>query len=1085
MLTQDPTEESSVSFQVPDHVLLRQIGRGSYGDVWLGRSVLGTYRAIKIIQRSRFDRASPFDRELEGIRRFEPISRTDEGFVHILQIGKHANDYFYYVMEAADDLAQGQIVDPSSYVPKTLGKAAAKAGRFSIDECIQLGMTLCLALDKLHRHGLVHRDIKPSNVIFINGTPKLADIGLVTDSENAHSFVGTEGFIPPEGPGSKKADIYSLGKTLYEVASGRDRLDFPSLPASLDELPDPAKFLELNEVIIRACRNDPRERYGSAREMYDDLALLVTGKSLRRLHTLERRWKSAKHAVALFAGAVAVSSAVVFPILRERQHSAQMRQRQIGEHSASGSAKMDEGDFSGALSEYSAVFELEAQKPNRVKPNRIRIASLLSATPKLTQMLFLDGKANDLEFSRDGKSLLTVTRHQRVSLLDIQSGREIAGIDAQSVVHASFHPDGNSAIVAEDEDCLSIWKFDAGKLQKLANYAKPTVAKFSPSGKWIGAGFNNGRVRVITPGGETLMEFSHTNLVRGIAFSPNEKLLASSSDDGAATLWDLSTSKKLFSFKHPSWVLDVAFSPDGKLLVTGCADGAARLFRVDTGEKLTSLMKQDDGVQKVAFSPDGMMILTASFDYTVRLWDARSTMRLESNHLFRNSGSVFAAGFSPDAHRIVSGTAEGVIHLWDLATAPIRPQPFPGTYSESGSFAATLVKDGISIRSLEIADAPEIARIPVSGKIEELALSRQDEAVAAAILEGKIRQIRVWHPRSQDQFKPIAVSKVVTRLTLSADGSLLSFLEGDKTTRVFDVSKGTEWTIPEPLRKSWVTFHPLKRRAAFGVGTHVALFENDAAVSDFVAPSLIGDVRNLIFSPDGKQLLICQNDLLINPKPAVLLDAETGKILEELWHRDGIRTGSFQSDGKRLITGGEDRLANIWSADTKKQVLPGLRHSHQILSACFDANGSLIGSTSGNFLTRIWDGETGAPITPNLLCDTYNYRITFIPNQKNFLTFQTTTQAFLWKLPTTDISPDDAVELSHLLNSDWKTVGQPSSAMIAAAWRRIHSQYPQYFTISEDDVIAWHQEQLKRAKAEQRSGAMQFHSLRLSTLRER
>jgi len=61
----------------------------------------------------------------------------------------------------------------------------------------ELALTSALAF--LHEQGLVHRDIKPSNIIFVQGQPKLADIGLVAGSDETSSFVGTEGFIPPEG----------------------------------------------------------------------------------------------------------------------------------------------------------------------------------------------------------------------------------------------------------------------------------------------------------------------------------------------------------------------------------------------------------------------------------------------------------------------------------------------------------------------------------------------------------------------------------------------------------------------------------------------------------------------------------------------------------------------------------------------------------------------------------------------------------------------------------------------------------------------------------------------------------------------
>ena len=53
-------------------------------------------------------------------------------------------------------------------------------------------------------------------------------IGLVAVS-GQNSFVGTEGYIPPEGPGTPRADIFSLGKVLYEISTGKDRLDFPEI----------------------------------------------------------------------------------------------------------------------------------------------------------------------------------------------------------------------------------------------------------------------------------------------------------------------------------------------------------------------------------------------------------------------------------------------------------------------------------------------------------------------------------------------------------------------------------------------------------------------------------------------------------------------------------------------------------------------------------------------------------------------------------------------------------------------------------------------------------------------------------------
>jgi hypothetical protein len=88
--------------------LLRRIGGGAYGEVWLARSATGALRALKIVHRSTFEDDRPFQREFEGIQRFERISREHPGQLALFHIGRNeAEGYFYYVMELAD-AAQGE-----------------------------------------------------------------------------------------------------------------------------------------------------------------------------------------------------------------------------------------------------------------------------------------------------------------------------------------------------------------------------------------------------------------------------------------------------------------------------------------------------------------------------------------------------------------------------------------------------------------------------------------------------------------------------------------------------------------------------------------------------------------------------------------------------------------------------------------------------------------------------------------------------------------------------------------------------------------------------------------------------------------
>lgn len=197
----------------------------------------------------------------------------------ILHVGWN-EAYFYYIMELADDVdAKNQ--NWETYQPRTLRNELKRRGRLSPHECVQLGLALSDALTLLHGERLVHRDIKPSNIIFIGGVPRLADIGLVTSTDDAFSMAGTHGFLPPEGPGTPQADIYSLGMVLYEASTGHKASEFPLPPADLREISESKTWGELNHIILRACARDIRRWYPSVQHLKAALSRVRDGKSVK------------------------------------------------------------------------------------------------------------------------------------------------------------------------------------------------------------------------------------------------------------------------------------------------------------------------------------------------------------------------------------------------------------------------------------------------------------------------------------------------------------------------------------------------------------------------------------------------------------------------------------------------------------------------------------------------------------------------------------------------------------------------------------------------------------------------------------
>lgn len=261
---------------VADYKLLRMIGEGGYGQVWLCRNAVGLYRAVKFIFRKKFDNENPYQREFRGVQNFMQLNHPR--LLRVLHIGPNVpTDLFYYVMELGDDEKTGQKFDPNEYEARTLSRDLKRLGRLSVEECVELGLSIAEGLELLHSRNLIHRDIKPSNVIYVEGQAKLADVGLVADPETTDlTLVGTRDYMDPFLPSTVAGDLFSLAKVLYVAMTGLRPERFPELPPPT-AAPSKSCMGDLLRILIKACTPNTQERYTSISQMRADL------EGLRRL----------------------------------------------------------------------------------------------------------------------------------------------------------------------------------------------------------------------------------------------------------------------------------------------------------------------------------------------------------------------------------------------------------------------------------------------------------------------------------------------------------------------------------------------------------------------------------------------------------------------------------------------------------------------------------------------------------------------------------------------------------------------------------------------------------------------------------
>jgi CHASE2 domain-containing sensor protein len=257
-------------------------GRGAYGNVWLAKNAAGQWLALKVIYLKHFNGdAAPYEREFNGVTRYKRVSDKHPGLLRVDFVSQKSDDYFFYAMELGDSLTSDWQYEPTTYKPRDLGgeRARSPGRRLPLADCIRIAIALTDALTFLHDQGLTHRDIKPGNVIFVNGQPKLADLGLIAEirpDDVTKTFVGTPGYMPPppEPPGTPLADIYALGMLLYVISTGNSAGFFPEIATTLVNTQEPAPYLALNAIILKACQPEQAKRYQSATEMKEALAKL-------------------------------------------------------------------------------------------------------------------------------------------------------------------------------------------------------------------------------------------------------------------------------------------------------------------------------------------------------------------------------------------------------------------------------------------------------------------------------------------------------------------------------------------------------------------------------------------------------------------------------------------------------------------------------------------------------------------------------------------------------------------------------------------------------------------------------------------
>lgn len=253
--------------------IVGRVGSGGMADVYKAKDhKLNRFVAVKVMK-SEFREdgtfISKFRREAQSAARL-----ANPNIVNVFDVGEDMGNY-YIVMELVEGI--------------TLKEYISKKGKLSVREATSIAIQVCMGLAAAHQAGIVHRDVKPQNIIIsTDGKVKVTDFGIAraassnTISANA---MGSVHYSSPEqvrgGYSDSRADIYSLGITLYEMVTGRVPFDGETTVAIAikhlqDEMDPPSKYApdlpySLEQIIYKCTQKSVDRRYQSMNDVINDL----------------------------------------------------------------------------------------------------------------------------------------------------------------------------------------------------------------------------------------------------------------------------------------------------------------------------------------------------------------------------------------------------------------------------------------------------------------------------------------------------------------------------------------------------------------------------------------------------------------------------------------------------------------------------------------------------------------------------------------------------------------------------------------------------------------------------------------------